>query len=157
MASSSVSATASASSRARIAAPYASRLGRIRSARESDASCRSTAPATAATSGSCHVMSTADPGLCSAWAMRSAATKAGFAVSSASTITSLGPAMESMPTVPNARRFAKATNRFPGPHTKSTGLIGPAPWANAATPCAPPVRHTSVTPNTRQVASRSTL
>ncbi len=46
---------------------------------------------------------------CSACAKRSAATQSGLAVSSASTRTSEGPAIMSMPTVPNTRRLAAAT------------------------------------------------
>ena len=46
---------------------------------------------------------------CSAWLKRSAATNRGFAVSSARTRISLGPAMESMLTFPYTAFFARAT------------------------------------------------
>ena len=46
---------------------------------------------------------------CSACASRSAAIQDGFAVSSAMTSTSDGPAIMSMPTLPNTCRFAAAT------------------------------------------------
>lgn len=57
---------------------------------------------------------------CSAWARRSAASQRGSADSSAAITTSVGPAMESMPTSPNTRRLAAATYAFPGPTILST-------------------------------------
>ena len=48
-------------------------------------------------------------GSCSACASRSAATQAGSAAPSATTMTSLGPATMSMPTSPKTRAFASAT------------------------------------------------
>ena len=57
---------------------------------------------------------------CSAWLSRSAATKRAFAVSSARTTISLGPAIESMPTWPYTDFFASATKMLPGPTILST-------------------------------------
>ena len=48
-------------------------------------------------------------GSCSAWAMRSTATRRGSAVSSARTQTSEGPATMSMPQSPDTMRLAAAT------------------------------------------------
>ena len=48
-------------------------------------------------------------GSCSAWAIRSAATKRGGAVWSAMIATSVGPASASVPTVPRSIRLAAAT------------------------------------------------
>ncbi len=55
-----------------------------------------------------------DPGACSAWAMRSLATKAGGALSSATTTISLGPAMQSMATWPDAGRLGRADGHQQG-------------------------------------------
>src|ERR671920_647176 len=48
---------------------------------------------------------------CSAWLNRSIATQSAGVVPSASTRISLGPAIMSMPTLPNTRRFALAIRR----------------------------------------------
>ena len=60
-------------------------------------------------------------GSCSAWLIRSAATCAGSAVSSASTAISVGPASASMPTTPRSSRLAAVTQMLPGPVIMSTG------------------------------------
>ncbi len=60
------------------------------------------------------------PGECSAWAINSAAISSGRVDSSAITTTSLGPAIESMPTSPYTRFLARATNKLPGPTILST-------------------------------------
>ena len=83
---------------------------------------------------------------CSACDSRSAATYLELAVSSASTITSDGPAMESMLTCPYTARFARATNMFPGPTILSTLGTDSVPYARAAMACAPPALYISSTP-----------
>ena len=75
---------------------------------------------------------------CSAWERRSVATQSGFAVSSAITRISLGPATMSMSTVPKRNFFARATYMFPGPTILSTFGMLSVPKAMAATPWAPP-------------------
>ena len=75
---------------------------------------------------------------CSACDKRSAATYLAFAVSSARTNISLGPATESMLTCPNTHLFASATNMFPGPTILSTFGMLSVPYASAAIACAPP-------------------
>ena len=57
---------------------------------------------------------------CSAWLMRSAAKNSGFAVLSAMTRISLGPAIMSISMVPYSNFFAVATKMLPGPTTLST-------------------------------------
>ncbi len=59
-------------------------------------------------------------GACSAWEIRSAATQAAFAVPSASTTISLGPAGMSIFTIPYTSSFAAVTYRLPGPKILST-------------------------------------
>ena len=76
---------------------------------------------------------------CSACARRSAAQASASAVSSAITITSLGPAGRSMPTRLETSSFAAVTYAFPGPTMRSTGAIVSVPKASAATACAPPM------------------
>ena len=61
------------------------------------------------------------PEPCSACAKISAAAKAGLAVISASTNTSLGPGNKSMDTRPTNSRFAATTYALPGPKTFCTG------------------------------------
>jgi hypothetical protein len=52
------------------------------------------------------------------------ATQSGGVLPSASTRISLGPAIMSMPTWPNTRRLALATNALPGPVILSTrGMV----------------------------------
>ena len=46
---------------------------------------------------------------CSAWLIKSAATSAAIAVSSATIAISVGPASESIPMIPRSARFAAAT------------------------------------------------
>ena len=78
---------------------------------------------------------------CSAWLSRSAATTRASALSSAITISSLGPAGMSIAAPPCSLatiRFASATHAFPGPQILSTRGIAPAPNASAAIACAPP-------------------
>ena len=60
---------------------------------------------------------------CSAWLIKSAATKSGFAESSAKIAISVGPASESIPIRPLSIRFAAVTYMLPGPVTKYTGSI----------------------------------
>ncbi len=64
---------------------------------------------------------------CSACENRSIATQSGFAVESAITRISETPATMSMPTVPNTRRLAAATNALPGPQILSTAGIVAVP------------------------------
>ncbi len=68
-----------------------------------DASTRSAKPASGVTRIDCAISS------CSACEKRSIATQSGFAVASATTRISDGPATMSMPTRPNTRRLAAAT------------------------------------------------
>ena len=75
---------------------------------------------------------------CSAWLNRSAATYLGFAVSSATTKISLGPAILSMLTWPYTAFFASATKIFPGPTILLTLGIDSVPKARAAMAWAPP-------------------
>jgi hypothetical protein len=83
-------------------------------------------------------------GSCSAWLIRSAATKRGSAVSSAITMISVGPASESIPITPLSSRLAAATQMLPGPVTRSTGSQTDvpsgfrAPYAYIAIAWAPP-------------------
>ena len=83
---------------------------------------------------------------CSACASISAATQAGFALSSAMINTSVGPATKSIPTLPYTWRFASATNLFPGPAITCTCGTVLVPKAIAPTACAPPTAKTRVTP-----------
>ena len=55
------------------------------------------------------------------------ATMAGLAVSSATTHTSDGPAIMSIPTSPETIFFAAATNALPGPVILHTGLMDSVP------------------------------
>ena len=74
------------------------------------ATCPGTSSRTASASASLGVTSTAPAsGSCSAWLIRSAATCAGSAVSSARIATSVGPASESMPISPRSSRLAAVT------------------------------------------------
>ena len=84
---------------------------------------------------------------CSAWDRISAATNLGFAVSSAITKISVGPATISIPTVPKTSFFAKATKIFPGPTILSTLGIVCVPYAKAAIAPAPPTLNTVFTPD----------
>ncbi len=59
--------------------------------------------------------------------MRSMATRRGSAVSSATTHTSDGPAIMSMPTSPDTIFLAAATKALPGPVTLSTGAMVSVP------------------------------
>ena len=70
---------------------------------------------------------------CSAWAIMSAAIRAGEALASAMISTSVGPATMSIPTWPTTCRFASATQRFPGPTILSTLGTVAVPKASAAT------------------------
>ena len=78
--------------------------------------------------------------------MRSMATNSGMAVSSASTHTSDGPAIMSMPTSPFTSFFAAATNALPGPVTLLTAGMVSVPYAMAAMACAPPTLKMRSTP-----------
>ena len=66
------------------------------------------------------------------------ATSDGSAVSSATTHTSEGPAIMSMPTSPETIFFAAATYALPGPVILATGAMLSVPYASAPTACAPP-------------------
>ncbi len=82
----------------------------MRSTLSSAATCPASRPFTDAASSGESVTSTEPAiGSCSAWLIRSAATNAGSAVSSASTAISVGPASESMPTMPRSSRLAATT------------------------------------------------
>ena len=76
---------------------------------------------------------------------KSAATKSARAVLSATITTSLGPAIESIPTTPKTNFFAAAAYLFPGPVILSTLAIDFVPKASAAIACArqsgEPLRH----------------
>ena len=50
-----------------------------------------------------------------------------------------GPAIISIPTVPNTLLFASATYAFPGPTILSTFGIVSVPYAKAPIACAPPI------------------
>jgi hypothetical protein len=94
---------------------------------------------------------------CSAWAIRSAATRAGLALASAMMRTSVGPAIMSMPTWPTTCRLASATHRFPGPTILSTRGTVAVPKASAPTAWAPPMRKIRVTPERAQAASTGSV
>ena len=64
---------------------------------------------------------------CSACEKRSIATQRGSVVASQITRISDGPAIMSMPTVPNTRRFADATYALPGPQILSTAGMDSVP------------------------------
>jgi len=89
---------------------------------------------------------------CSACASRSAAIQRGSTLSSAPITTSVGPAIESIPTSPNTSRLAAATYAFPGPTILSTRGTVSVPYAIAATACAPPITNTRSTPAIRAAA-----
>ena len=83
---------------------------RALAARGSCGICTSSSACTALAKSRLSVTSTGLASLsCSAWLSRSAATHAGLQVPSASTRISDGPAIISMPTLPNTFRFAVAT------------------------------------------------
>ncbi len=88
----------------------------------------------------------AESGPCSAWLNRSAATWAGSAVSSASTMTSEGPAGMSIATWPKTSSLAAVTHAFPGPTILSTARTVSVPQARAPIACAPPITYNSSTP-----------
>ena len=84
--------------------------------------------ATASATSALVVTRTDSPsGPCSAWASRSAAHSAGSAVSSAITMTSLGPAGRSTATRLDTSSFAAVTHLFPGPTILATGAIVSVP------------------------------
>ena len=62
-----------------------------------------------------------ESGPCSAWVMRSAATRSGSAGGAARTMPSDGPAGRSMPTSPQTSILAAVTQALPGPTIRSTG------------------------------------
>ena len=64
---------------------------------------------------------------CSAWLSRSAATWTGSAVSSATTMTSVGPAGMSMAQRSSTSSFAAVTQALPGPTILSTRPIDSVP------------------------------
>jgi predicted TIM-barrel enzyme len=68
---------------------------------------------------------------CSAWARRSSAIGSGSCPASATTTSSLGPAIPSMPTSPTSCRFASCTHGLPGPAITSTGGTDSVPYASA--------------------------
>ncbi len=74
--------------------------------------------------------------------------RAGSAVSSASTTSSLGPASMSMLTRPATCCLAAVTQRLPGPTMQSTAGTAPAPNASAAMAWAPPTVSTASAPAT---------
>src|SRR5690606_2376381 len=94
---------------------------------------------------------------CSACANRSIATQSGSVVPSHSTRISDGPAIMSMPTVPNTLRLASATYALPGPTILSTAGTVVVPNASAATACAPPIVNTRSTPAMHAAASTIAL
>ena len=101
---------------------------RIRSVWRVAWTCFSSSASTSSASRSLGVTSTlAASTSCSAWLIRSAATYAASALSSASTAISVGPASESMPMRPLSNRLAATVWMDPGPVTRSTGRQGPAP------------------------------
>ncbi len=68
-----------------------------------------------------------ESGPCSAWLRRSAATCAGSAVSSATTMTSVGPAGMSMAQESRTSSLAAVTQALPGPTILSTRVIDSVP------------------------------
>ena len=66
-------------------------------------------------------------GSCSAWAIKSMATRRASAVASATTQTSDGPAIMSIPTSPDTTFLAAATYALPGPVILSTGRMVSVP------------------------------
>ena len=106
----STSGTASSSVPTRMMAPKSRQDAPAMSARGSVLSCASTAFSTASASAASSVIRI-DCALasCSACARRSAAIQSGLPVLSARISTSDGPAIMSMPTLPNTSRFAAAT------------------------------------------------
>jgi hypothetical protein len=63
----------------------------------------------------------------------------------------------SMPTVPNTRRLAAATNALPGPQILSTAGTLAVPYASAAMAGAPPIVNARVTPARCAAASTNPL
>ena len=115
--------------------------------RLSRAAWRSTSASTCSNNASDVVTNTTTlSGPCSPCASRSAARNSASAVSSASTITSLGPGSRSMATAPTSWRLASTTKRLPGPKIFSTGFTLSVPSARAAIACAPPILTISVAP-----------
>ncbi|MCG3190681.1 MAG: hypothetical protein LKCHEGNO_03470 [Burkholderiaceae bacterium] len=103
-------AQASSIERVWISAPRPTSDARITSRRGCPGSSRAIAAATAsryAASGDSTMLCANSS--CSAWLKRSIATQSGSVLPSASTRISLGPAIMSIPTVPNTRRLALAT------------------------------------------------
>ena len=91
-------------------APVANYTNELMAARGSCGICTSSSACTALAKSQLSVTSTGLASLsCSAWLSRSAATHAGLQVPSASTRISDGPAIISMPTLPNTFRLAVAT------------------------------------------------
>ncbi len=90
---------------------------------------------------------------CSACENRSSASQSTGAVPSEMIRISLGPAITSIPTGPNTRRFAAATYAPPGPTILSTRGIVAVPNASAAIACAPPTENTRSTPAMCSAAS----
>ena len=119
--------------------------------RRIDAATRSMSPASGVMRIACAISS------CSACENRSIATQSAWALESAITSTSEGPATMSMPTRPNTRRFAAATYAFPGPTILSTAGTVAVPKASAATACAPPTRTMRSTPAKAAAASTGPL
>ena len=94
-----------------------------------------------ATSGEATIRGLSSP--CSPCAQTSSAIQSGFAVPSATTINSLGPAIPSIPTADDTSRLASCTYRLPGPAIRSTRPIASVPNASAAIAWAPPTAYTS--------------
>ena len=108
--------------------PWSASDAVVISARVDDARCFSTAASTASAYAAEKVTrQQLASGSCSAWAMRSMATSAGSAVSSATTQTSEGPAIISMPTSPETIFLAAATYALPGPVILHTGSMDSVP------------------------------
>ena len=98
-----------------------------------------------------------ESGPCSAWVMRSAATRRGSAGGAARTIPSDGPAGRSMPTSPQTSILAAVTQALPGPTIRSTGARPASGRPNASAPIAwaPPATTKASTSSSPAAPSRT--
>ena len=116
--------------------------------------CRASSASTASASATESVTSTlAASGSCSAWLIRSAATCAGSAVSSARIAISVGPASASMPTTPRSSRLAAVDPDVARAGDQVDRLAASARRA-VAPASRPPGRRRPRTPRRRRAARR---
>ena len=128
------------------------------SRRAARSSCRSTAASTASANAASVVTRIAgESGPCSAWVMRSAATRRGSAGGAARTMPSDGPAGRSMPTSPQTSILAAVTQALPGPTIRSTGAMPASgrPYASAPIAWAPPATMKASTSSRPAAPSRT--